>query len=68
MSFALLFVNLGAIACFIFAGLLAYHDKSGWGWFLIVGALISATSIEWSDKDKDHDDDKETRCKTEISK
>jgi hypothetical protein len=59
-SLAVLFANLGAIACFIFAGLLAYRGKSGWGWFLFVGVLISATSIEWGDKDKDQNNDKKT--------
>lgn len=34
-----LVINLGSIACFVTAGLLAYQSKSNWEYFLIVGIL-----------------------------
>ena len=40
----LLAANLGSLACIVGAILLALNDKSGWGWFLITGFAMSATT------------------------
>ncbi len=40
-----------SITCAVFAGLLAYHERPGWGWFLLIAALTTVTN--WKPKDKD---------------
>jgi len=37
-------VNLAALACIGFAGYLAIHDMSGWGWFLFIGAICAGSA------------------------
>lgn len=39
-------VETGSWICLIGAGVLAFHGKDGWGWFLIVGLLLAATSTK----------------------
>jgi len=43
MSFALAVVvaNLASICCVLGAIFLAHHDKSGWGWFLVLSLILS---------------------------
>lgn len=51
MSFAIATIaaNLASLACVIFAGLLAYQERPGWGWFLFVG-LLCAGSVKFGSK------------------
>lgn len=30
------------LVLFILAGILAFNDKSGWGWFLFIGFILSS--------------------------
>lgn len=41
-----LLLNLVALVCASAAAFLAYHDKSGWGWFLVVAALTAVTRFK----------------------
>lgn len=41
-----------AIVCVTFAGLIAHGGGSGWGWFLLMAALLFPTGIK-SRKHKD---------------
>lgn len=42
--------NLVALACVLFAGMLAYGGKGGWGWFLLAGVLCLG-SVKLGNKD-----------------
>jgi len=46
-----LITNLTSIASAVGAAILAYHDKKGWGWFLLVAVLTNATP-KFNDSDK----------------
>jgi len=37
-------LNIVAIVCLAAAGVLAYEQLDGWGWFLFVGFLLSVTN------------------------
>jgi hypothetical protein len=30
-----------SLVCFVIAGILAYNGLEGWGWFLLIGLLLS---------------------------
>lgn len=46
MTFArLLVANLPATACIVAAGVLAYHERGGWGWFLFASLLFGSTAV-----------------------
>lgn len=47
MRFAITLIaaNVISIASVICAGVMALHDKSGWGWFLLV-AVGASTSVK----------------------
>lgn len=36
-------INLAALACFIIGGILAFHGKDGWGWFLLIGLMCAGS-------------------------
>lgn len=36
-------VMLPSVTCFVSAGVLCYQGRDGWGWFLVVGVLVSQT-------------------------
>lgn len=43
--------------CFAGAALLAYHDKSGWGWFIVAGLLTGiSTDSKQSNVESSSDD------------
>jgi len=37
---------LAASVCFSVSGILAYSSIDGWGWFLFIGLLMGAITIE----------------------
>lgn len=39
-NLTVLISQIPRIACFSFAGILAYHNIPNWGWFLFVGLLL----------------------------
>ena len=41
----LLAANLAALACIVVAGLLAYEERGGWGWFLFAALLFGSTTV-----------------------
>ncbi|EFO7518597.1 hypothetical protein RLV03_000385 [Salmonella enterica subsp. enterica serovar Benin] len=42
-TMVMLLVFSTPIICAIFAGILAFNGKDGWGWFLFVAALIACS-------------------------
>lgn len=50
IALALLVCNAATITCVIMAGLLGLEGRSGWGWFLLVGLLISCVPASKDDK------------------
>lgn len=40
--------TLPTVLCLGVAGVLAFYDRSGWGWFLLIAAIIAPT--KWSMK------------------
>ena len=46
MSLArLLLANLPATACIVAAGVLAFYERGGWGWFLFASLLFGSTAV-----------------------
>lgn len=43
--FSIFMVNLVSILCISGAILLAYNDKSGWGWLLFVAIICAGGSV-----------------------
>ncbi len=43
--------NVPCIGCIASAAYLAFHDKPGWGWFLLLAA-ITAHSVSYREKRK----------------
>ena len=41
---------IAAVAIIFFAGLMAYDNKEGWGWFLFVGVVMLA-GFSYKEKD-----------------
>lgn len=50
IALALLVCNAATITCVIMAGLISLEGRSGWGWFLLVGLLISCVPASKDDK------------------
>lgn len=44
-----LVTNFASAVSALAAAYLAYHDKDGWGWFLLA-AVILHSSVEWSER------------------
>lgn len=59
--------NAVPIICIIAATVLAFFDKQGWGWLLLIAALLAVhPSTSSADTDDDPDDgDKEDEPKAE---
>lgn len=36
---------LAPVACFVFAGILCFYGKDGWGWFLIAGVVCTSAVV-----------------------
>lgn len=48
LFFALLFKMVGIVAAIGGVVYLAYHDKQGWGWLVVVAVLLSTTSYKYT--------------------
>ena len=42
MSFQYLMANVGAVCCVVAATVLAIKEIPGWGWFLLVGLMMTS--------------------------
>lgn len=49
----ILLANGGTITAVVIAGLLAFNDKPGWGWFLGVGVLLTVSLTYRGDKSEE---------------
>lgn len=43
----LFFANLPSVAAVCWAGYLLSHDRTGWGWFLIVALLCQSDTVKF---------------------
>ena len=48
----LFFQAIASTAAIVMAGVLALHDKSVWGWFLLVAVLIGCNTVTIEHKQK----------------